>query len=57
MSHQWPTDARAPESLRLYVERWYRWLLGGLGRMVSRGGGLLRIEKNILRCLGIGPER
>jgi hypothetical protein len=57
LSHQWPTDARAPESLRQYVERWYRWLLGELGRMVSQRGGLPRLEKNMLRCLGIDPER
>ena len=42
--------------LRQYVERWYRWLLGGLGRMVSRGGGLRRLEINILRWLGIGSR-
>ncbi len=37
--------------LRRYVQRWYRWLLGGLGARVCRKGRFTRIWKYVLNQL------
>jgi hypothetical protein len=43
-------DARR---LRECVLRWRRWLMGGLDGMVSRKEGVRRIERSVLRSLGV----
>jgi len=43
--------------LRQYVLRWWWWFLGGLDGMVSRKGGLRRIERLVFRGLDIHPRR
>ena len=43
--------------LRQYVLRWWWWHLGGLDRMVSRKGGVRRIERLVFYWLDIHPRR
>jgi hypothetical protein len=43
--------------LRQYVLRWWWWHLGGLDGMVSRRGGVRRIERLVFRWLDIHPRR
>ena len=39
--------------LRQYVTRWHRWLMGGLGDMVTRKGGSTRYWVYVLKQLNI----
>ena len=43
--------------LRQYVLRWWWWHLGGLDGMVSRKGGLRRIERLVFHWLDIHLRR
>jgi RNA-directed DNA polymerase len=43
--------------LRQYVLRWWWWLLGGLDGIVSRKGGVRRIERLVFYWLDIHPRR
>ena len=43
--------------LRQYLLRWWWWLLGGLDGIVSRKGGVLRIERLVFYWLDIHPRR
>ena len=43
--------------LRQYVLRWWWWFLGGLDGIVSRRGGVRRIERLVFRWLDIHPRR
>ena len=52
--HEQGADSRR---LRQYVLRWWRWLLGGLDGLVSRKGGVRRIERSLFHWLDIHPRR
>jgi RNA-directed DNA polymerase len=43
--------------LRQYVLRWWWWFLGGLDGLVSRKGGVRRIERLVFYWLDIHPRR
>ena len=56
-AHRLHEQGADPSRLREYVLRWYRWLLGGLDGMVSRKGGVRRIERLVFHWLDIHPRR